>query len=371
MTECLTGDIRAEIREMALAENFDVVGFASAQASANDRAALAAFVKNGWHGDMKWLAGVKWSTDNPRGNPKALMEDVRSIIVLGTNYGPGVDPLHVSSQPDRGAISVYARPPKDYHDVIKKRLKRLGRQLVERFPDAGVKVFVDTAPVMEKPLAARTDIGWQGKHTNLVSRQFGSWLFLAEIFITLDIPPDLPEPDHCGSCDLCLKACPTDAFPAPGQLDARRCISYLTIEHKGAIDPDLMAAMGNRIYGCDDCLAVCPWNKFSEPAVDPAFLPRDDLAAPRLAQLARLDEAQFKAMFAGSPIKRTGHERFLRNIAIAIGNSGDATLLEIAEMLSRGPSQLVAETARWATARLSRLDARPAADNHERERTPP
>ena len=241
MTENATSDIRADIREQARVEGFDRVGFASAEADPKDRAALGEFLNNGWHGDMDWLAGVSWSDDNPRGTPKALMDDARSVIVLGVNYGPDADPLEISSRTDRGAVSVYARPPKDYHDVVKKRLKRLGRWLVERHPGAGVKVFVDTAPVMEKPLAARAGIGWQGKHTNLVSRQFGSWLFLAEIFTTLDIPPDAPEPDHCGSCDLCIKACPTDAFPAPGQLDARRCVSYLTIEHKGAIEPDLMA----------------------------------------------------------------------------------------------------------------------------------
>jgi epoxyqueuosine reductase len=293
------------------------------------------------------------------------MADAKSVIVLGASYAPADDPLALLDRPERGAVSVYARPARDYHDTLKKRARAVARALEAHFPDNELKLFVDTAPVMEKPLAARAGLGWQGKHSNLVSREFGSWLFLAEIFTTLDIPADAPATDRCGSCDACLRACPTDAFPAPGQLDARRCVSYLTIEHTGMIAPDLMAAMGNRIYGCDDCLAVCPWNKFAAPTTDAAFQPRADLAAPELAELAALDDDGFKRMFAGSPIKRTGRARFLRNVLIAIANSGDAALLRVAEGLQGDAAPLVAETAGWAAAQLaSALDDRGRGDNH-------
>ena len=295
-----------------------------------------------------------------RGDPQALMPAARTAIVVARNYGPTWDPLAVLNERDRGAVSVYAQG-KDYHDVLKKRLKRLARWLQETAvaegqDDADVKVFVDTAPVMEKPLAHRAGIGWQGKHSNLVSRTYGSWLFLGEIVTTLEIAPDLPEPDHCGSCQACMNVCPTDAIPAPYRLDATRCISYLTIEHKGAIAPELMTRMGNHIYGCDDCLAVCPWNKFAKTASDPAFLPRDELTAPRLKDMANLDDAGFRQLFAGSPIKRTGRNRFLRNVLIAMANSGDRDLEPLAQHLAGDTSELVAATARWALTRFCKLD---------------
>ena len=353
-------DIRADIREMARLEGFEAVGFASAEADANDQRAITEFLKLGRQGDMAWMARSFDGGENPRGNPKALMENARTVIVLGANYGPEGDPRDVLSQPDRGAVSVYARTERDYHDVIKKRLKRIARWLAEAH-GADVKVFVDTAPVMEKPLAARAGIGWQGKHTNLVSRDFGSWLFLGEIFTDIVIPPDRPEPDHCGNCRACLDACPTDAFPEPYRLDATRCISYLTIEHKGMIAPELMANMGNHVYGCDDCLAACPWNKFAVPATEPKFQPRPALEAPALADLAALDDAGFREMFAGAPIKRTGWTRFLRNVLIAMANSGDEAFRARVQDLTDDPEPLVRDTARWARARL---DAAGAADNH-------
>lgn len=339
--------IKDAIRAKALEIGFDAVGFAAADADPADAAALARFVKNGYHGDMGWMARDDWR----RGDPKALMPEVRTVIVLGQNYGPGSDPLSILNQPTRGGVSVYARG-KDYHDVVKKRLKQLGRWIAETY-GAGIKVFVDTAPVMEKPMAVRAGVGWQGKHTNLVSREFGSWLFLGEVFTDLDLPPDGPEIDHCGSCDKCLRACPTDAFPKAYELDARRCISYLTIEHQGDIDDDLMDAMGNRIYGCDDCLAVCPWTKFGAPTGTGALQPKVELTAPRLADLAALDDAEFRAFFSGSPIKRTGRDRFVRNVLIAIGNSADATLAPAAERLVDDPSPLVAKAARRAVKRLA------------------
>ena len=338
--------IKAAIRDEALALGFDAVGFAAAGSDPADRTRLAEFVKAGYHGDMAWMA----RDDGRRGDPKALMPTVESIIVLGVNYGPGQDPMAVMAHPERGAVSVYAQG-RDYHDLVKKRLKQLGRWIVAAY-GAEIKVFVDTAPVMEKPLAQRAGVGWQGKHTNLVSRSHGSWLFLGEIFSALKLPPDRAEADHCGSCDACLRACPTDAFPAPYQLDARRCISYLTIEHQGDIAPELMDAMGNHIYGCDDCLAACPWTKFTTPTREDAFRPRIELTAPRLAELASLDDAAFRALFAGSPVKRTGRDRFLRNVAIAIGNSGDAALAPVAAQLSDDASALVAHAAAHAARKL-------------------
>jgi epoxyqueuosine reductase len=285
-----------------------------------------------------------------RGAPAALWPDVRSIIMLGLNYGPDHDPLAILQQRERAAISVYAKGD-DYHDLIKKRLKELARWLIAA-AGGDVKVFVDTAAVMEKPLAASAGLGWQGKHTNLVSRQYGSWLFLGAIFTTLDLPGDAPEADTCGSCRACLDVCPTAAFPAPYRLDARRCISYLTIEHKGPIPRDLRAAMGNRIYGCDDCLAVCPWNKFARLGREAKLAARETLRAPKLAELARLDDAQFRTLFAKTAVKRTGRDRFLRNVLIAIGNSGDTSLAREAERLLDDASPLVRGTAVWALSRL-------------------
>jgi epoxyqueuosine reductase len=298
------------------------------------------------------------STAERRGDPRTLWPKVRSVVMLGMNYGPDGDPLAILQQRGCGAISVYARGD-DYHEIVKPRLKALARWLVA---EAGgdVKVFVDTAAVMEKPLAQAGAVGWQGKHTNLVSRQYGSWLFLGAIFTTLDLPPDTPETDHCGQCRACLDICPTAAFPAPYRLDARRCISYLTIEHKGPIARALRPLMGNRIYGCDDCLAVCPWNKFAQAAREAKLTARAALGAPALAELARLDDAAFRALFAKSPVKRTGRDRFIRNVLIAIGNSGEVALAAAAEQLLEDGSALVRGAAVWALGRLdpARLAAR-------------
>ncbi len=285
-----------------------------------------------------------------RAGPAALWPEAKSVIALGMNYTPGDDPLALARRPERGVISVYARN-RDYHDIVKKRLRALGRWIGETW-GCGIKIFVDTAPVMEKPLAELAGIGWQGKHTNLVSREHGSWLFLGEIYTTLEIEPDAAEDDHCGSCRDCLDACPTDAFPAPYRIDARRCISYLTIEHRGPIPEDLRPLIGNRIYGCDDCLAVCPWNKFARATSEPAFLPRLELTAPRLADLAQLDDKAFRQLFAGSPIKRTGRNRFVRNVLIALGNSGDAAQIPVAEALRGDADPVVRDAAEWAVARL-------------------
>jgi epoxyqueuosine reductase len=325
---------------------------------------LRQFLTDGAHGDMDWMA----TTAARRGDPRALWPEARSVIMLGTNYGPDHDPLAILEQRDRGAISVYAQGS-DYHEIIKPRLKSLARWLVAR-AGGDVKVFVDTAAVMEKPLAEQAGLGWQGKHTNLVSREFGSWLFLGAIFTTLDLPPDQAHEDHCGSCRACLDVCPTAAFPAPYRLDARRCISYLTIEHKGPIPRELRPLMGNRIYGCDDCLAVCPWNKYAQVGREARLAAREALQAPTLAQLARLDDAAFRALFTKSPVKRTGRDRFVRNVLIAIGNSGDASLVGEAERLLTDPSPLVRGAAVWALARLDprRLARHSAA--HARESDP-
>jgi len=295
---------------------------------------------------MDWLA----ARPQRRGDPRELWREVRSVIMLGVNYGPDEDPLSILKQRSRGAISVYARGD-DYHDVIKKRLKGLARWLVAACP-CEVKVFVDTAAVMEKPLAQAAGLGWQGKHTNLVSRAFGSWLFLGAIFTTLYLARDDAEVDHCGSCRACLDICPTAAFPAPYKLDARRCISYLTIESKGAIPREMRKAIGNRIFGCDDCLAVCPWNKFAQAGRETRLAARDELRAPELSQLARLDEAAFRALFAKSPIKRIGRDRFVRNVLIGIGNSGNAALAPEASCLLADASPLVRGAAAWALSRL-------------------
>ncbi len=343
--------IKAAIAARARALGFDAVGFADAETGEKPGRALVAWLAAGYAGDMDWMA----RTVARRARPRALWPAARTVIALGLNYGPAGDPLALLGRRERGNISVYARG-RDYHKTVKARLKALGRFIAETY-HAEVKVFVDTAPVMEKPAAARAGLGWQGKHTNLVSRDFGSWLFLGEVFTTLALPPDAPGADRCGRCRACLDVCPTGAFPAPYRLDARRCISYLTIEHKGHIAPAFRAAIGNRIYGCDDCLAVCPWNKFARMSREADFLPRAELTAPRLADLAALDEAAFRRVFSGSPIKRLGRDRFLRNVLIAIGNAGDAALAPVAETRLDDPSPLVRAMAVWALSRLLDADA--------------
>jgi epoxyqueuosine reductase len=335
------------IRARALALGFDAVGFAPAALGPEARARLGAFIAAGQHGDMGWLAD---RTDE-RSHPQALWAEARSVVALGVSYAPDADPLATTRRPDRGTISVYARH-RDYHDMVKGMLKHLAQFIASRFGPA-VKVFVDTAPVMEKPLAQAAGLGWQGKHTNLVSRSAGSWLFLGEIYTTLDLPPDAPHADRCGTCDRCQTACPTAAFPAPYRLDATRCISYLTIEHRGPIPLALRPLMGNRIYGCDDCLAVCPWNRFAQVSRHAKLRPRPELTAPYLTALAALDDAGFRALFAGSPIKRIGRDRFARNVAIAIGNSADPALLFAAARLAADPDPVVAECGAWAAARLA------------------
>jgi epoxyqueuosine reductase len=339
--------IREAIRAEALARGFDAVGFAEATLADSARADLAEFLARGYHGEMRWMA----VRAEQRGHPRTLWREARTVVVLGMNYGAAVEP----AASDTGVVSIYARG-RDYHDTVKKRLKALARWIAERWPGE-LKVFVDTAPVMEKPLAQQAGIGWQGKHTNLVSRDFGSWLFLGEIYLSIPLEPDAAESDHCGSCRACLDACPTQAFPAPYQLDARRCISYLTIEHKGMIPAELRPLIGNRIYGCDDCLAACPWNKYARVTTEPDFLPRAELTAPRLAELAGLDDATFRQMFAGTAIKRIGRDRFLRNVLIAIGNSGDPALTDVARSLLDDPSPLVRAAAVWAFSRLAPHDA--------------
>ena len=341
--QALTERLRAE----AEAAGFVAMGVCRPDAIPQAAERLRAFVEAGHHGQMGWMEErMGW-----RGDPAALWPEARSVVMLAESYGPEHDPLDILEHRDRGAISVYAGG-RDYHDVVKKRLKRLGRWLLAEVPGAEIKVFVDTAPVMEKPLAQAAGLGWQGKHTNLLGRDFGNWVFLGALFTTVELEVDAPEADHCGSCRACLDICPTDAFPAPYQLDARRCISYLTIEHDGPVDPDLRPALGNRIYGCDDCLAVCPWNKFASRARDQRLSMREELRAPRLAELAGLDDAAFRAMFSGSPIKRIGRNRFLRNVGYAIGNSADPALIPAAERLARDGSDQVADAGRWALARL-------------------
>ncbi|MEE8223156.1 MAG: tRNA epoxyqueuosine(34) reductase QueG [Alphaproteobacteria bacterium] len=330
------------IRAKALGLGFDDVGFSSAELDRSAPEGLDAFTGAGHHGDMDWMARRKAA----RGDPRELWPDARSIIVLGINYGQGGDPLSLLGASDHGSIATYARG-RDYHLVVKARLKALARWINEAY-GAEVKVFVDTAPVMEKPLAQAAGLGWQGKHTNLVSRKFGSWLFLGEIYTNLELSPDAPETDHCGSCTDCLDICPTDAFPEPGKIDARRCISYLTIEHKGPIAEEFRVPMGNRIYGCDDCLAVCPWNKYAQLSAEPAFAPRAELTAPKLADLAALDDEGFRQVFSTSPIKRIGRDRFVRNVLIAIGNSGTPGLVPSARDLLADPSPLVRGMAVWA-----------------------
>jgi epoxyqueuosine reductase len=332
------------LREAAREHGFDVFGIARPNSIPLARERLDAFLAEGAHGDMDWME----TTQARRGDPTTLWPDARSVIMLGMNYGPDTDPRAILAERGRGAISVYAQGD-DYHDVIKPRLKSIARWLIAQ-AGGEVKVFVDTAAVMEKPLAEQAGLGWQGKHTNLVSREFGSWLFLGAIFTTLELQADVAGEDICGSCRACLDACPTNAFPAPYRLDARRCISYLTIEHKGPIPLELREAIGNRIYGCDDCLAACPWNKFAQEGREMKLAARDNLRAPSLAELSRLDNTAFRAMFAKSPVKRIGRDRFIRNVAIAIGNSGDASLKKDAERLSGDASELVRDAAKWAVA---------------------
>ncbi len=344
MPDTLTQAINAE----ALRLGFAACGVCRPDAIPAAAGRLQAFVAAGFHGQMNWLA----ERANRRGDPAALWPEARSVIMLADLYTPGEDALAVLDHPDSGAISVYARN-RDYHEVVKKRLKALGRWLVER-EGCAIKVFVDTAPVMEKPLAQAAGIGWQGKHTNLLSRDLGNWFFLGAVFTTAVLEPDEAEVDHCGNCRACLDICPTKAFPAPYQLDARRCISYLTIEHKGPVDEELRPLLGNRIYGCDDCLAVCPWNKFAVEAHEIGYLARVELQRPKLAHLAALDDAGFREVFAGSPVKRIGRDRLVRNVLYAIGNSGDRRLRGDAERLLGDGDAAVRDAAAWALEQLER-----------------
>ena len=350
MVNAATGsaDLVARLRAQARSEGFVSIGITGAGGDPLAAARLDQWLADGAHGSMTWME----TRAAERRSPQGLWPSARSVIALGMSYAPAHDPLALADDGERARISVYAQG-RDYHDTVKKALKRLARWLVAEVPGAEVKVFVDTAPVMEKPLGQAAGLGWQGKHTNVVSRDHGSWLFLGAIYTTLDLPPDAPHPDRCGSCDACQRACPTNAFPAPYRLDARRCISYLTIEHAGPVPEEFRAALGNRIYGCDDCLAVCPWNKFADAAAaNRAFLPRAELVAPRLAQLLALDDAAFRALFSGSPIKRIGRNRFVRNCLYAAGNSGDRALQSQVAALMRDPDPVVADAARWALGRL-------------------
>jgi epoxyqueuosine reductase len=337
---------RDRIRAKAAELGFDACGFASVEAPWPASARLQAYVAEGRHGTMGWLE----ETLERRSHPRGMWPDARSAVVLGVNYGPDEDPLAALADRTKAAISVYARGD-DYHDLIKSRLKQLGRWIGETF-GCELKVFVDTAPLMEKPLAQAAGLGWQGRHTNLVSRTFGSWLFLGSVLTTLELEPDAPEADHCGSCRACLDACPTDAFPAPYQLDARACLSYLTIEHAGPWPERYRAAMGNRIYGCDDCLAVCPWNKFAREGRELKLAAREALRRPALDELVRLDDAAFRALFAKSPVKRIGRDRFVRNVLYAIGNSGAPELAAEAERRLDDDSPVVRGAGVWALKRL-------------------
>ncbi|MFT9026665.1 tRNA epoxyqueuosine(34) reductase QueG [Acetobacter indonesiensis] len=366
LSETRSQKLAARIREKALALGFDAIGFCPAHLGPEVRNRLTDFLAQGYHGEMGWLA----DRADQRAHPQALWPEARSVIALGLSYAPEGDALATLRKPECGNISVYARH-RDYHDLIKGMLKHLAQFVVKEGRDAlnvsaqsqhathtpQVKVFVDTAPVAEKPLAAQAGLGWQGKHTNLVSRTQGSWLFLGEIYTTLDLPPSPPSGGSCGSCTRCLTACPTQAFPEPYKMDARRCISYLTIEHAGPIPLALRPAIGTHIYGCDDCLAVCPWNRFAQVSRQIKLQPRPDLIAPELAMLSQLDDAAFRQMFSGSPIKRIGRNRFIRNVLIAIGNSKQPALLPHAQTLTRDADPIVAEAAQWATTRLMDLQA--------------
>ena len=336
----------AAIREQALLLGFDAVGFAPAALGPEARERLGRFLAEGMHGDMGWLA----ERVEERAQPRALWPEARGVVALGLSYAPEDDPLATTRRRERGNVSVYARH-RDYHDILKGRLKHLAQFVATRF-GAGVKVFTDTAPVLEKPLAERAGLGWQGKHTNLVSRRHGSWLLLGEVYTTLELAAAPRAAGGCGSCTRCLNACPTDAFPAPYRLDARRCVSYLTIEHRGPVAPELRPLLGNRIYGCDDCLAVCPWNRFATPTRVEGLRARADLTAPHLADLAALDEPGFRRLFSASPVKRIGRGRFVRNVLYAIGNSGEPDLLPAALALRADPDPVVAEAAAWAAGRL-------------------
>ncbi len=341
--------LKTRLVARALDEGFSACRLCRPDAVPEAAGRLQTFLGKGYHGQMGWLAErTQW-----RGDPAALWPEARTVIMLAEVYTPEEDALAGLTRRDRGNISVYSRG-KDYHDLVKKRLKRLARWLIAEAGGA-VKVFVDTAPVPEKALGEAAGLGWQGKHTNLVSRDLGNWFFLGSVFTTLELEPDAPEVDHCGSCRACLDVCPTDAFPAPYQLDARRCISYLTIEHKGPVDEDLRPGLGNRIYGCDDCLAVCPWNKFAVDAREIGYAARDENIAPPLAELAGLDDAAFRARFAGSPVKRIGRDRFVRNVLYAIGNSGDPALRPVAERLLADGDAAVADAAAWAVWQLDNL----------------
>lgn len=339
--------LKSELIDQAHAEGFDLCRICRPWDIPDVPQRLHDFLDNGRHGQMSWLAErTEW-----RGNPAALWPEAKSVIMLGESYRPDHDPRDILDHPEKGAISVYAQN-KDYHDLVKKRLKRLARWLIAQ-AGGEVKVFVDTAPVPEKPLGQAAGLGWQGKHTNLVSRDLGNWFFIGSVFTTLDIATDPRETDHCGSCRSCLDACPTDAFPAPYQLDARRCISYLTIEHHGPVDVELRPLLGNRIYGCDDCLAACPWNKFAVEAREIRYRARHDLIAPDLIELAGLDDAAFRAKFSGSPIKRIGRNRFVRNVLYAIGNSNSPAGLGVAQDLAHDPDPTVRDAALWAIKRLA------------------
>ena len=338
----LTAFLKAE----AAALGFDLCRITRPDSIPEAKERLGQFIDANRHGTMEWMA----ETRERRGDPRTLWSDVRSVAVFGLNYGPDEDPRGILGKAEKAAISVYARN-RDYHDVIKGRLKEIATRFAAK-AGADVKVFVDTAPVMEKPLAAAAGLGWQGKHTNLVSREHGSWLFLGSMFTTADLNMDAPETDHCGSCRACLDACPTAAFPAPYQIDARRCISYLTIEHKGPIDPEFRPLIGNRIYGCDDCLAACPWNKFANEASEMKLKAREDLKEPSIAVLLSLDDPSFRTFFSGSPVKRIGRDRFIRNVLIAAGNSGERNLIERCRALAADTSPVVRGMAVWALSRL-------------------
>lgn len=338
----LTAFLKAE----SAALGFDLCRVTRPDSIPEAKVRLGQFIDANRHGTMEWMA----ETRERRSDPRTLWSDVRSVAVFGLNYGPDEDPRGILGKAEKAAISVYARN-RDYHDVIKGRLKEIATRFAAR-AGADVKVFVDTAPVMEKPLAAAAGLGWQGKHTNLVSREHGSWLFLGSMFTTADLNMDAPETDHCGSCRACLDACPTAAFPAPYQIDARRCISYLTIEHKGPIDPEFRPLIGNRIYGCDDCLAACPWNKFANEASEMKLKAREDLKEPSIAFLLSLDDPSFRTFFSGSPVKRIGRDRFIRNVLIAAGNSGERSLIERCRALAADTSPVVRGMAVWALSRL-------------------
>jgi epoxyqueuosine reductase len=340
-------ELKFRLQEKSQDEGFDDIRICRPWAVPQVADRLSTFLDKGYHGQMNWLA----ERSHWRSDPSALWPESRSVIMLAQSYAPLDDPMSILAEHDKAEISVYARN-KDYHGIVKKRLKAIARWLIS---EAGgeVKVFVDTAPVPEKPLGHAAGLGWQGKHTNLVSRKLGNWFFIGSVFTTLELPEDSSEEDHCGSCTKCVTACPTDAFPAPYQLDARRCISYLTIEHKGPVAPELREKLGNRIYGCDDCLAVCPWNKFAQGAREVRYHARDDLMAPPLADLVELNDADFRQKFSGSPIKRIGRDRFIRNVLYAIGNSGESVLCQSAQNLCEDPDPVVADAARWAVAKLT------------------